>query len=106
RPQKITFIWPSRVVGYAESFGRYTQILVAAGKPSVVDWPSPDAVMVPAHGATSLIFTRRPGRTFCRHRYSSRSLSASASSVIRSTTTVVPSLACASGNGDTRTRLD
>jgi hypothetical protein len=30
-------LWPSRVVGYAESFGRYTQIFVAAGKPSVVD---------------------------------------------------------------------
>src|SRR5262249_162668 len=43
--------------------GRYTQIFAAAGRPSAMVWPSPDAVIVPAQGATSVIFRRRPGRT-------------------------------------------
>src|SRR6266513_1589005 len=46
------------------------------------------AVIVPAHGATSVIRSRRPGRTSFFHRCSSSFLSASASSVMRSTTTV------------------
>src|SRR5687768_17542721 len=81
--------------------GVYTQILAAAGNPSVMLCPSPDAVIVPAHGATSTICSRRPGRTSLRQRYSSRFLSASASSVIRSTTTLAPARAWASGNGST-----
>src|SRR5207247_7309143 len=82
--------------------GKYTQIFAAAGSPSVIVCPSLAAVIVPAHGATSVIFRRRPGRTSCFQRCSSSFLSASASSVMRSTTTVAPSLAWASGNGSTR----
>src|SRR5262247_3246702 len=65
-------------------------------------WPSPDAVIVPAQGATSVILRRRPGRTSFFQRCSRSFLSASASSVMRSTTTVVPSFAWARGNGSTR----
>src|SRR5207247_7181309 len=86
--------------------GRYTQIFAAVGSPSVIVCPSLAAVIVPAHGATSLIFRRRPGRTSFFQRCSSSFLSASASSVMRSTTTVTPSFAWASGNGSTRAGFD
>src|SRR5438093_838733 len=79
----------------------YTQIFAAAGRPSAMRWPLLAAVMVPAHGATSTIVSRRPGRTSLRQRCSRSFLSASASSVMRSTTTVTPSFAWASGNGST-----
>src|SRR2546426_9283192 len=52
-------------------FGRYTQIFAAAGSPSVIVCPSLAAVIVPAHGATSVIFRRRPGRTSFFQRCSS-----------------------------------